>query len=185
MSKTKERYRRAIRDVIDGLGRKVVIYKQPTKAECPNCYFDKMTNRSTGECKWTSSQAEAKNDPSRYKYFKFGRCPICLGKGYLETHRKARATCIVNWNPSERRGGNLIMHTPAGTEGSTVVRLKTHPKHFDAFKNCKKLLVDGVECKVSRPPTMRGLGTQAVLVVFAFTTEKPKIDSGEIIKDYS
>jgi hypothetical protein len=190
--KTKERYKQAMRDVVDGLGRKVLIYKQPILSECPNCYFDKMTNRSTGKCKWTSTQAMQKqdeweadgNNTIRYKYFKFGRCPVCHGKGYLEAQRKTWANCIVNWNPSERRGGNLITYTPAGTEGSTVVRLKCDPKYYDAFKNSSKLVIDGIECKLSRPPVLRGLGTQTLLIVYAFTTEKPQIDSGEIIKDY-
>lgn len=190
--KTKRRFKEAIRDVVDGLSRKVTIYKPPIMSECPNCYFDKMTNRSTGKCKWTSAQAlqkqseweDAGNNTTRYKYFKFGRCPVCLGKGYLETQRRTWAKCIVNWNPSERRGGNLITYTPAGTEGSTVVRLKCDPKYYDEFKNSTKLIVDGIECKLSRPPTLRGLGNQALLIVYAFTTEKPQTDSGEIIKDY-
>jgi len=190
--KTKERFKHAIRDVVDGLGRKVLIYKQPILSECPNCYFDKMTNRSTGKCKWTPAQAIQKqdewtaagNNTSRYKYFKYGRCPICQGKGYLEAQRRMYANCIVNWNPSERRGGNMITYTPAGTEGSTVVRLKCDPKYYDAFKNSSKIIVDGIECKLSRPPVFRGLGTQALLIVYAFTTEKPQIDSGEVIKDY-
>jgi len=42
-----------------------------------------------------------------------------------------------------------------------------------------------VECKLSRPPILRGLGNQSVLIITAFTTEKPKIDSSEIIKEYS
>jgi len=32
---------------------------------------------------------------------------------------------------------------------------------------------------------LRGLGTQAVLIITAFTTLKPSIDSNEIIKDYT
>lgn len=202
--KTKRRFKEAIRDVVDGLSRKVTIYKPPIMSECPNCYFDKMTNRSTGKCKWRNNPAypaaedpynpstqkkqadweAAGNTTTRYKWFKFGRCPICLGKGYLETQRRTWAKCIVNWNPSERRGGNLITYTPAGTEGSTVVRLKCDPKYYDEFKNSTKLIVDGIECKLSRPPTLRGLGNQALLIVYAFTTEKPQTDSGEIIKDY-
>jgi len=47
-----------------------------------------------------------------------------------------------------------------------------------------KIVVDGVECKLSRPPVMRGLGTQALLIITAFTTEKPKVSSSEVIKDY-
>jgi hypothetical protein len=74
--------------------------------------------------------------------------------------------------------------TPAGTEGSTMVQLKTDPKHYNAFKNADSLIVDGVNCKIATPPALRGLGNQSVLIIMAFTTEKPKLDNGEIIKDY-
>ncbi len=197
--KTRSRFKESIRDVIKGLSRKVLIYRQPLKRECPNCYFDKMTNRSSGKCKWTlvdlgkGNSAEEKqeewenagNSTTNYKYFKLGRCPICKGQGYLETQRKTYADCGVTWNPYERGFANEMMYTPAGTEGSTLVRLKTHPKYYDTFKNCVKIIVDGVECKLSRPPIMRGLGTQALLIIHAFTTEKPAVDSGEIVKDYT
>jgi hypothetical protein len=53
------------------------------------------------------------------------------------------------------------------------------------FKNCSRIVVDGVECKLSKPPILRGLGTQAILIVSAFTTEKPRVSSDEFIKDYS
>lgn len=189
--KTKKKFQRTMRSVIKGLGRKVLIYKQPVKSECPNCYYDKMTEKSSGKCKWTSAQALTKqadwelagNTTLRYKYFVFGRCPVCHGKGYLETQRRVLVNCLVTWNPYER-GGNEMIYTPAGTEGSTIVRLKTDPRNYDVFKNCIKMVIDGVECKISRPPIMRGLGNQTVLIVTGFTTEKPSIDSGEIVKDY-
>lgn len=183
--KTKDRFRKSIRDVIQGLSRKVLIYKQPIKQECPNCYYDKMTGKSTGKCKWTQTEIDERQlDSTKYKYFRVGRCPICRGEGYLEIKRRSWADCLVTWNP-ESRFGNDIVYTPAGTEGSTIVQLKADPKHYDVFKNCDYLVVDGVECKLSRPPILRGLGNQAVLIITAFTTDKPKIDSGEIIKEYT
>lgn len=199
---TKSKHRKAIRDVIKGLSRKVLIYKQPIKSECPNCYYDKLTNRSTGKCKWTITEAEAKQadyasthlnteqcdtKPAtniRYKWFKYGRCPICNGKGYIETKRRIWADCLVIWEPGARGAANEMVYTPAGTEGSTVVQLKTDPKYFNTFKNCDYLVVDGINCKISRPPILRGLGVQAILIITAFTTDKPKIDSDEIVKDY-
>lgn len=190
--RVKEKYKKTIRNVIKGLGREVEVYKQPKKFECPNCYFDKFTENSTGKCKFDSvitantAQAEYEDDGGeglRYKWFKFGRCPVCRGQGYLIVKRKSWANCIVTWDPSARN--NSVTYTPAGTEGSTIVQLKTDPKYYDLFKNSNRIVVDGVECKISRPPTLRGLGSQAVLIIIAFTTEKPKIDSGEIIKDYS
>ena len=59
--KTKERFRKSIRNVIDGLSRTVVINKQPIKHECNNCYYDKLTGRSTGKCKWTIQEEGSKN----------------------------------------------------------------------------------------------------------------------------
>ena len=190
---TKARFRDRIRSVIKGLSRKVLVYKQPLKSECPNCFYDKMTGTSTGKCQWTPVQAAQKQQEweasgfatLRYKYFLKGRCPVCKGQGYVETVRKAWTDCLVIWNPSERGTGNEMTYTPAGTEGSTIVMLKTHPKYFDLFKNADRVVVDGIECKISRPPILRGLGNQSVLIITAFTTEKPKIDTTEIIKDYT
>jgi hypothetical protein len=190
--RVKEKHQKAIRNVIKGLSRKVEVYKQPKKLECPNCYYDKFTDNSTGKCKFdsvleaqaaqTAYEASGGSDV-RYRWFKFGRCPICRGQGYLTIKRKAWADCQINWEPSSR--GNSVTYTAAGTEGSTIVELKGDPKDYDLFKNSSRIIVDGVECKLSKPPILRGLGTQAVLVITAFTTEKPKIDSGEIVKDYT
>lgn len=187
----KDQYQRLMREVVSDLGRKVLIYKQPAKADCPNCFYEKMTDSSTGKCRWTLLEARDKqsawlaagNDTIMYKYFIKGRCPVCLGKGVLEVDRKVWVNALINWDPSGN--DNSMITTPAGTEGSTIVLLKTDPKYFETFKNCKKLIVDGVECKISRPPILRGLGNQTLLIVTAFTTEKPAIDSTEIIKDYT
>lgn len=180
-----------MRNVIDGLSRKVLVYKQPLKSECPNCYYDKFTDNSTGKCRWTAVDAMDKqaawelqgNKTLRYKYFLKGRCPVCKGQGYIEVARKTWIDALVIWDPSTTR--NDMTYTPAGTEGSTLVQLKTDPRYFDIIKNCSKIVVDGVDCKISKPPILRGLGTQAILIVTAFTTEKPKVDSDEFVKDYS
>jgi hypothetical protein len=182
--KTKDRFRKSIRDVIKGMSRKVQIYKQSIKQECPNCYYDKMTAKSTGKCKWTLEEIEAKADSTHYRHFRVGRCPICRGQGYLEIKRRAWADCLVIWEPSGRTGNDTV-YTPAGTEGSTILQLKTDPKYYDLFKNCVKIVVDGIDCKLSKPPILRGLGNQSVLIISAFTTDKPKLDSGEIIKEYT
>jgi len=191
--RTKEKHQKAIRNVIKGLSRKVEVYKQPKKLICPNCGYDKFTDNSTGKCKYTPVQALLKqqeweaagNTTVKYKWFSRGRCPICHGRGYLEILRKTWIDALVIWDPSARGYGNSMTYTPAGSEGSTIVQLKTDPRHFDLLKNSTKLLVDGIECKISKPPLLRGLGIQAILILTAFTTDKPSIDSDEIIKDYT
>ena len=181
-----------MRDVFKGLSRKVAIYKQPIKSECPNCYYDKLTDKSTGKCKWTIAEALSNQAAwiasggigYRYKYFLKGRCPVCRARGYLETARRVWIKCLVTWDPQARGFGNQMTYTPAGSEGSTIVQLKTDPKYYSSFKDCQKIVIDGIECKLSRAPIIRGLGNQTTLVITAFTTDKPSIDSGEIVKDY-
>jgi len=191
--KTKMKYQKRIRDVVlNGFGRPIVVHKQPVKSEWPNCYYDKLTDKSTNECKWTLAEALQKQTEYEnsggiginYKYFVKGRCPVCRSKGYIETERKVYVECKVTWSPSSRGNDNTTTYTAAGSEGSTIVELKAHPKHFDTFKNCKNLVIDGVECRMSKAPILRGLGNQALMIITAFTTGKPKIDSGEVLKDY-
>jgi RNA polymerase subunit RPABC4/transcription elongation factor Spt4 len=203
--KVKEKFRKGMRNVIKGLSRKILVYKQSVKNECPNCFFDKHTGKSSGKCVFNpetvgsrsvadmvaaanARQAEwedAGNTTLRYKYFNKGRCPVCRGIGFLEIHRKRWVDCLVIWDPKTSGAVNDISYTPAGTEGSTLVQLKTDPKYFELFKNCLKMEVDGVMCKLSKPPILRGLGNQSVLVITAFTTDKPAIDSTEKIKEYN
>jgi hypothetical protein len=181
--KTKNRFKNSIRRVIKGLSRKVLVYKKPIRNECPNCYFDKLTGRSSGKCSWTIEEVEEKNDSTKYKWFSRGRCPICSGRGYLEVKRKVWVSCLITWEPN-MRSSNVVTYTPAGAEGATIVQLKTDTQYHDLFSNCTNMIVDGIECKLSKPPILRGLGSQAVLVIAAFTTQKLDTDSDEIIKGY-
>jgi len=186
--RTKENYRRAMREVTKNLGRNVTVYKQPLKKECTNCFYDKTTDTSTGKCRWTALEAAAKQTASggielMYKYFKIGRCPVCLGKGYTEIQRKEVVTCLVNWNPSEDSTNDLV-YTSAGSTGSTVVRLKTDPRYLRLFKDSSRIIVDGIETQIMSPPTVRGLGNQTTLVIIAYTTAKASEFSDEVIKEY-
>ncbi len=189
--KTKRKYKKIINSVIKDLGRPIEVFKQPVKYECFNCYYDKVTDTSTNECKWTPAEAISKQQEYisagglglRYKYFTSGRCPVCKGQGYLETIRKVWIDCKVTWAPTSN--GNGLTYTAAGVEGSTIVELKVNPKYYKIFKNCSSVRVDGVECKVSEAPILRGLGNKSVMVVTAFTTDKPGVDRDEIIKDYT
>ena len=190
-NKPKDRYKKSMSNVINGLSRKVHVYKQPIRHECPNCYFDQLTNKSTGKCKWTLEEATNKQIEQElispgvilYKYFVVGRCPICKGVGYLETKRKTTVDCLVIWNPTSRFTNNTTL-TPAGTEGSIVLQLKTDPKYESIFEESVKIVVDGVECVVEKPLVNRGLGNSTVLIINAFTNDKPNKTHTTLTKDY-
>lgn len=186
---TKGRYTKAIREVMDDLGRPVEVFKQPAKHECFNCYFDKLTGSSTNTCKWTLAEALQKQSEYqqtggiglRYKYFSSGRCPICKGKGFLQTQRKVWVKCKITWDPEF---DGTLMNDSAGKSGSTSVELKTDPKYRDLFTNCIYMNVDDVRCTLSKPPIVRGIGEKSLLVILAFTTENitPPVDNSD--KEY-
>jgi hypothetical protein len=190
--KAKRRFKNTTQSFIKGLSRSVIVNKLPKRRLCDNCYYDKFTESSTGKCKWTVEEAQQKQDEwelthpgeLKYKWFLRGRCPICKGRGYLEVNRSTTVDCKIRWSP-DNRYGNEMEYTIAGYEGSTTVELKTEPEYLNLFKTAKDFVVDGVECKLLKPPYIRGLGNHAVLVVYVFTSDKPNKNSGEDIKDYS
>lgn len=192
-TKTKDRFKRAVRDITKNLGRRIKVYSQSLKTPCPNCFYDKVTGSSTGKCKWKTplearnKQLEYENTTGksdlRYKFFKVGRCPVCKNAGYLSTQRRQWVTCQVSWGADTF--SNEAIFTPAGKGSYTSVQLRTDPKYLSLFRDCIKLEVDGVTCKVLTPPVIRGLGNQTTLVVVASSDNKISPRSSEILKDYN
>lgn len=181
-----------MKSFIKDLSRPVLVYKNPATYECPNCYYDRLTDTSTNTCKWTLNEAIQKQiiyeaaggTGVRFKYFARGRCPVCKGTGKLSIQRKVWVNCKITWDPTQGSQNNLTF-MPAGFEGATVVELKTDPKNIEVFSNSTKIVVDEIECLLSKPPSNRGIGNEVVLVVTAFSTDKLIKDKVDIIKSYS
>jgi len=125
-----------------------------------------------------TSSGVCKVNPGDTNYFAVGRCPVCLGKGVLVTTRRKCIDGIVVWNPSGEKMNSLTF-TEAGFEGATKVEIKTDPCNLDLIKNAKYVLIDGLKCKLSNPPIIRGIGEKDILVAQFFTTDKPRKNSGE------
>jgi len=168
---TGNKFKKVWDSVVYNLGRKIVIYLSDTESECPNCYYDKVNKSSSGVAK------SSVGDPN---YFVVGRCPVCNGKGVLTTTRKKCIYGIVVWNPAGD-AMNSLTFTEAGYEGATVVEIKTDPCNLNIIENSKYALIDGVKCKLSNPPIVRGMGGKHTLVALFFTTKKSGSDSGETI----
>jgi hypothetical protein len=161
-SKTKDRYKNIIQGVVGGLSENIILYLQPQKQECPNCFYDKIHDKSTGI---------AKVLPSDPNYFIVGRCPICLGKGTLTSIRKRCIQGMIIWNPGGD-GMNSTTYTSSGYEGATKVELKINPCYLDLVKSADYFSVAGLKCRMSNPPIIRGLGSSALLIVELFTESK-------------
>ena len=170
-SKAKKRWKQSMSRLIDGLGRNIIVYLQDNRAECPNCYYDKVHDKSSGV---------AKVDPSSPTYFTYGRCPVCAGKGVITTSRKKCIDGMVIWNP-QGNSTNSLTFGEAGMEGATSVEIKTSVCHLDLIKEAKYAVLDGIKCKLSSPPIVRGVGEKSVLIAYFFTTDKPRKGSGEYV----
>jgi len=168
-SRTKEHFKKTIKNVVDNLGRKIIIYLPDSRSECPNCYFDKISGKGTGI---------AKSSPGDPYYFITGRCPVCYNKGVITTSRRRCIEGLVIWNPQSNALNNFTF-TEAGMEGATKVELKTDPRHLDIIKNSKYVMIDGIKCKLAGPPLLRGLGNKSLLIAVFFTGDKPRVGSGE------
>ena len=169
--KTKKRFKKAWDNVVKGLGRQIVVYLQDTRNECPNCYYDKVHDKSSGVPKVESSAPT---------YFTHGRCPVCNGKGVVVTSRKRCIDGIVIWNP-QGNANNTLTFSEAGMEGVTSVEIKTDVCYLDVLKQSKHTVIDGVRCKLSNPPIIRGIGGKDLLVASFVTMDKPNVDSGEYV----
>jgi len=165
--KTKDRFKKSVKNLVSGLSREVIVYSRDLRSECPNCYYDKVSGKSSGIYKAGGS-----------KYFAVGRCPVCRGKGVITTSRKRAIKGLVIWNP---RGEalNVSTFTEAGMGGATKVEIKTDPRYLDLIKDCKHVVIDGITCKFAGPPIIRGLGNKALLISSFFTDDKLGMDSGE------
>jgi hypothetical protein len=98
----------------------------------------------------------------------------------LVTVRRKCIEGVIIWNPSGNRL-NQLTHTEAGYEGATKVELKTDPCYLDLIKRAKYMVIDGVKCRLSTAPLLRGIGEQSILVVTLFAVSKPSPDSGETL----
>lgn len=168
-AKADKRWQQSMSRLVDGLGRHIVVYLQEKRLECPNCYYDKVHDKSSGI---------PKVDSSSPTYFTAGRCPVCSGRGVIVSARKRCIEGMVIWNPQT---SNNLTFSEAGFEGATFVEIKTDVCYLDLIKDSRYVVIDGVRCMLSNPPIIRGVGGKSILIATFFTSDKPRKGSGEYV----
>lgn len=71
-----------------GLGKHCTLLLPPVRVRCPNCKFDVPNKRSANRYNGTGPQ------PFPYG----GLCPVCMGKGTIDTPVTHDIVMSVNWN---------------------------------------------------------------------------------------
>jgi hypothetical protein len=166
----KKIYKDLINQVIEDLNKPILAHMPPDKVDCPNSIYDYVTQKDTGkfDSSFVSPVIIFGNTITPQPFVR-GRCPVCFGKGFLESAVTKNLKALVKWNPG---GADDLQILPVGREGAPAVRIKVKRTNFETIKNAESFTIDGVKCELIQPPTIRGLGTQEELVVaFLLATE--------------
>ena len=105
------------------------VFTDNDTTECPNCYFDSISNRS--------SNTYRENGPIP---FYNGNCPYCYGVGLIYTDTSLDLSMVVIWNYKDWIGFNGIPDNtliPFG-QAQTMSALST----LSSIKRSKELIID-------------------------------------------
>lgn len=144
-------YKNYIEALIDDLSSNVPTYST-TDVQCSNCLYDQVHKASLG-----------KYNGSGPKPFSGGICPVCSGKGIIETEKETVVKCIVNWvNPNEN---DDFIAKSGGAKEEIYVKLKTLVANYDTLKGADYMVVDGVRTRLVNI-IKRGLKDNVVCAAF-------------------
>jgi len=169
-------YKNIITEVVEDLHKPITVFLPHTKVDCPNCIYDFVNKKSSGEfdTSFISPVVIFGNTINPISFTR-GRCPVCFGEGHLEQESSRTVKALIRWNP---QGADDLEVLPVGREGKARVRIKVLRTDFDLVKDSIYFLIDGVKCELIQPPTIRGLGVQEELVS-AFLQE---VEPGKDVK---
>lgn len=166
-SAIQKKFGRILKNVVKELSKRITIITTRRDQECPNCFFDSTSGKSSGVCK----RPEGHSD-----YFKYGRCPTCGGKGTIDIKIKKFINASIVWKgaTSAVAEENELAFNEWGLQGYSVARLKTDICNLEKIENCDNIVIDGISYVVYTPSVVDGLGGKHILVVYVRSAEKNK-----------
>lgn len=152
------------------LGKYITVYSPPNTAACPNCFRD-HTGASNNQYN-TSFVVPVVIFGRTINPHSFtrGRCPVCFGKGYMEQDNKTVIKVVYRWNPQGLAPNGDMEKTSGGVEGFNVAFVRASRCYYELLRDCKKAVIDGVDCTLIRPPVLRSVGDKEVLAEAFFVS---------------
>jgi len=112
--------------------------------QCNNCHWDSAHKCSTGTWNRTGPQP-----------FDQGACPVCGGKGRLQTQQQVRiANANVRWSNAGKQDDARL---PQGKLPEGHAKIKVPSTKRSTVEQAEYFLVDGVRCHLVGQPWNRGL----------------------------
>ena len=169
-----KRYKKVMNQVVEDLSNTIIVYSPSDKVECPNCYYDSVTNKSSGvfDSSFVSSVTIFSGTSSEQVItpisFTNGRCPVCFGNGFLERELSTTIKALIDFFPSElrdQRGSDIgLSWYPYGRDGKSYVQLKTHKKYYNLLLNALFVEHAGVRYEFVQHPLFSGVGLDALVI---------------------
>lgn len=154
-----EQFIRNVSQLIADFGRNVKFHKKPITQDCPNCGWDnraKVSNRI-----YNISNPNALG--SLNKPFANGRtCPVCSGKGKLNTPQSENVTCVIIKNTQQL----IEMEKEIGERLGSLAQTICEAQHTTVISNVKEATMDGFLYERFSEPVQLGLSKQAFVKTF-------------------
>ena len=149
--------------VRDEISRCFIVVTIIPEDPCPNCYYNSVEHSSSGEYR-----------PGGPTPFRYGRCPVCGGKGVIETKVENKIPGDIVWKgrASVIAKENLITFSTPGEEDMNIVRIKVDLCYRNIINNSDHLIVDGYKCSILKPLAEAGIKYKASLTFYAKTRDK-------------
>jgi hypothetical protein len=157
------KYKKIWNKVRDEISRCFYVVTFSRTSVCNNCYYSDADKASSGRYK-----------PGGPVPFNYGRCPVCHGKGVIETklRKKIKGDIVWKGRASAVAKENLITFYIPGEEDMNIVRIKVGLCHKDLIDNADHIIVDGYKCTILKPLAEAGIQTKASLTFYAKTRDK-------------
>lgn len=128
-------YNDGIDAVIDFAGIDVVFVFPPKQEVCPNCYFNTVSGRSSGQYKTGGP----------YPFTTDDICPYCEGVGLKYTEQTQTIKMLVYWEPKDfirdQQGLRTIVLEQTIIIPDSFIQTKCHMQYLPKIEQCSEIRV--------------------------------------------
>jgi hypothetical protein len=146
----KQVFKERMDELLVDLGRKITLHLKPSVSDCPNCLFDSTRKRS----KNIYNSANPNPAGGLNKQFAKGkRCPVCRGKGILQTARTTEYTATISSKFKEED----VLREGIGSFDMNVVKTNTVIESYAEILAAELATIDGLTYTPLGKPVKTGL----------------------------
>lgn len=137
-----------VTQLVADAGRNIKIHKQPLIEDCPSCGFDSIRKRSNNIYNEANPNPLG---PLNIPFINGRRCPVCKGKGKLQTPQNETIIGVIITDSDKLRQ----LEQTQGKRLNSLVETIVLVEHLDTLKVAKSATIDSFICeKISEPTTM-------------------------------